>query len=133
MRLPERLKNWIIDKLGGYTAADFNRMCDAVREQDKAIERLMEDIGELRTLSKGEYLMHVTVGHAKPYRCTVVVDDYFYGVNAIHEGIRRCKDKLVHGVMEQVKFETYRDPCTGKVQCAAELWVLEKEAKYEQT
>lgn len=36
-----KLKNWLINKLGGYTAKEFNRMCYAVREQDKAIERLV--------------------------------------------------------------------------------------------
>lgn len=54
MRLPERLKDWLIDKLGGYTTTEWRMQC---HEQDKKMEDALAEkdraIMELANLSSG--------------------------------------------------------------------------------
>ena len=130
-----KLKNWLIGMLGGYTREEYSTLEDDLahamhvnKELDEMIDRLLSDVGELKDAGESNTMTHITVSNAKPYRVSTVLNDFFYGANAVYEGMRRCRNKLASDIAEQATVDSYRDIHTGKVICKAEIWVLEKEA-----
>jgi hypothetical protein len=131
-----KLRDWLIHLLGGYTRKecfeikdDLDRANDVNKKLDAMVDELLTKIGVLQEYADGNTCIHVEVNHAVPYRVQTELGEFFFGANAVDAAKRRCRAKLAHDIAEMKEVEVYRDVFSGRVKCAAEAWLLNKEVK----
>ena len=134
-----KLRDWLIHLLGGYTRKecleikdDLDRANEVNKKLDAMVDELLTKVGLLKDYAEGNTCIHVEVNHAVPYRVQMELGEFFFGANAVDAAKRRCRAKLASDIAELTEVEVYRDVFSGRVKCAAEAWLLNKEARYEQ-
>ena len=131
-----KLRDWLIHLLGGYTRKECHKIKDDLdhanavnKKLDATIDERLTKIGVLQEYADGNTYIHVEVNHAVPYRVQMELGEFFFGANAVDAAKRRCRAKLASDIAEMAEIEVYRDVFSGRVKCATEVWLLNKEVK----